>query len=100
MNSYSQPIADEMEALNRQGASIPENIIALVRVGRTDLGSMAVDNLKGGFDTEALSALSNLASREDYPEYWRAVDAAGGYKSGNDEDAFLHNMRVLASVFA
>lgn len=100
MNTYSAQIADELARLKSLGAVIPKNAIEQARNGNTGIGSFVCDCLKGtGIDTAELSRLSNLASREDSPDYWAAVDAGGGWQKGEGEDAYGQNLKLLFSLF-
>ena len=98
MNSYSLEIAQELKALKMQGAEISDRIINLVQGGRAGLGAMAADNIKDEFDVSDLDRLSELASREDYPEYWARIDAAGGWRKG--KEGLKENINILNSLFS
>ncbi len=100
MNTYSSQIADELARLKSLGAVIPENAIESAQNGNTGIASFACDRLKGtGIDTAELSRLSNLASREDSPDYWAAVDAGGGWQKSESEEAYQKNLNLLFSLF-
>jgi len=99
MNTYCQQIADELDRLKQLGAEIPDTVIKATREGDFSYGSMAADRLKGTeFPTATLSRLGNLASREQYPEYWADVDAQGGWQKGNSQQAYEKNVSTLISL--
>lgn len=96
MNSYSKAIAVELQKLQSQGADIPDEVIVRAANGEWDLGAKARDLYAEQFDTQALSGLSAAASREEFPDYWEKVDAAGGYSKTDP----AQNLRVLAALLS
>ncbi len=96
MNSYCKAITTELRHLQAIGAPISNERIERAAKGAWEVGLGVQDQLKGKrtFDLSRLKYLSNQASREEFPDYWKIVDAAGG----RSETDTAQNAKVFFAV--